>query len=218
MEQQFWRDLWTKGEAAWRQPEANRFLKRYWQVLNLPAGATVLVPLCGDSIDMVWLMQAGFHVVGVELHRSAVEAFFKQLAIEPQISVENDFTVFRAENITIYCGDIFKVTSDMMVDVAAVYDRGATVALPPEMRTKYARLLGEVLQPEVTVLLIGNVYDETAMDGPPFSVPDEEIDRLYQAAFHIELLESERPETVPEPLAEHGLTWTENVIYKLARH
>lgn len=217
MEQQFWTDSWAKGDTGWRQSDVNAFLKRHWSSFSLSVGATVFVPLCGDSIDMRWLLERGHQVVGVELHRSAVESFFEQLNVTPEITVEGEFAVFRAANITIYCGDVFKVTPAMLSDVTAVYDRGATVALPEEMRTDFAQLMAKVLNPSVLVLLVGIVYDQSVIDGPPFSVPEEEIKRLYQQGFVIENLEVDRPEEVPGPLAERGLTWIENVIYKLAR-
>jgi Thiopurine S-methyltransferase (TPMT). len=35
----------------------------------------VLVPLCGKSLDMDWLLDAGYKVFGIELSNIAIQAF-----------------------------------------------------------------------------------------------------------------------------------------------
>jgi thiopurine S-methyltransferase len=42
-------------------------------------------------------------------------------------------------------------------------------------------------------LLVVYDYDQTQMEGPPFSVSTPEIHELYEDRFKIELLHSERP-------------------------
>ena len=73
--------------------------------------------------------------------------------------------------------------------IDAVYDRAALIALPPRSRNRYARhqfdLTGGAGQ-----LLITLDYDQTQMDGPPFSVPEEEIGVLYGGRYRRELLAS----------------------------
>lgn len=62
----------------------NPHLKRYLSELIDPTipvagglGPRVLVPLCGKSVDMVFLSQKGYRVLGVEGVRQAVEEFAK---------------------------------------------------------------------------------------------------------------------------------------------
>ncbi|WP_261863761.1 hypothetical protein [Psychrobacter sp. JCM 18900] len=54
----------------------NPLLIEYFNRLNLTAGSRIFVPLCGKSIDMVWLATQGYDVVGVELVETAVQEFF----------------------------------------------------------------------------------------------------------------------------------------------
>jgi len=63
------------------------------------------------------------------------------------------------------------------------------VALPSEMREKYVKKMLEILPEKVKILLITLDYDENEKQGPPFSVTEEEVYRLYSENFMIELLE-----------------------------
>ena len=65
----------------------------------------------------------------------------------------------------------------------AVWDRGALVAVAPDMRRRYARVVAERIAPGGRMLLVTVSYDEKeagADAGPPFSVPDNEVRRLYE--------------------------------------
>lgn len=73
--------------------------------------------------------------------------------------------------------------------IDAVYDRAALIALPPRSRNRYARHLFD-LTGGAGQLLITLDYDQTQMDGPPFSVPEEEIGVLYGGRYRRELLAS----------------------------
>ena len=76
MNPEFWQNRWQEKRIGFNQTEVNPLLIKYWSDLNLPAGSRIFVPLCGKSIDMVWLAAQGYDVVGVELVESAVKEFF----------------------------------------------------------------------------------------------------------------------------------------------
>lgn len=57
----------------------------------------MFVPLCGKSRDMGWLRAQGFTVVGAELSRLAVEQFFGELGLAPEISSAGRLERFEAE-------------------------------------------------------------------------------------------------------------------------
>ena len=78
MKPEFWLGRWQTGRTGFHQSEAEPLLLE-----NFPkAGAhgKVFVPLCGKSLDMVWLARQGYEVVGVELSPLACEGFFGQSA------------------------------------------------------------------------------------------------------------------------------------------
>jgi len=179
MEPDFWYQRWQKKEIGFHKDQPNIYLKRHWESLNTPAESRVFVPLCGKSLDMVWLTQQGHKVLGVELSEVAVREFFESLDVSPEVTEIEDFTHFRSESISIYCGDIFSLKASHLSEVQAVYDRGALVALPPEMRKSYAKHLSLHLPISVNGLLITFDYDENLLQGPPFSVPEKEVLNLF---------------------------------------
>ena len=75
MQAEFWLEKWAQPEQGWVQGKVNSRLLRYWPALGLEPGAPVLVPLCGDSIDLDWLVANGHKVCGAELSQSAIEGW-----------------------------------------------------------------------------------------------------------------------------------------------
>ena len=74
MHEAFWQDRWARSQIGFHQEKVNGYLRRHWSALGLPAQATVLVPLCGKSLDLAWLAEQGHAVIGVELAERAVLA------------------------------------------------------------------------------------------------------------------------------------------------
>jgi thiopurine S-methyltransferase len=72
------------------------------------------------------------------------------------------------------------------------------IALPPEMRERYVQHLKRALLPPSTRgLLISVAYDQSTFSGPPFSVPPEEVQRLWGDRFRIEPLGSDQEQVGP---------------------
>jgi len=69
-----------------------------------------------------------------------------------------------------------------------VFDRAALVALPPELRQDYVRQLLNILPDKAKILLVTFSYDQGIMSGPPFSVEESEIHRLYGQRYDIKQL------------------------------
>ncbi|MCS6947388.1 MAG: methyltransferase domain-containing protein, partial [Steroidobacteraceae bacterium] len=125
MEPQFWLERWQKHEIGFHQSAPHPALARFWSRLALRPGARVFVPLAGKSLDMLWLAQAGFQVVGIELSPIAVAQFAAEHAPEAR------------RNVELRCGDFFALTRAALGPVDAVFDRAALVALPAAQRRDY---------------------------------------------------------------------------------
>src|SRR5690606_595330 len=80
---------------------------------------------------------------------------------------------------TLYCGDVFLLNAEAVSHVQAVYDRAALIALPPPMRERYVAHLRTILPAGWRMLLVTLEYDQSKMDGPPFSVSANEVQRLF---------------------------------------
>ena len=188
MKKDFWLERWEKEEIGFHQDEFNPYMRQYWQELHLARDRLVFVPLCGKSRDMLWLREQGHQVLGVELSAIAVQAFFKENGYTPQQASRGKFGRCEADGIRILCGDFFDLTRDDLAKVTAVYDRASLIALPPEMRERYARHLASILPSATQILLITVEYPQPEMQGPPFSVSPGEVEALYRGHAEVRQL------------------------------
>lgn len=189
MDAGFWHQKWEANEIGFHEGEANRLLVKYFNALSLAEGHRVFVPLCGKTLDIAWLLSNGFRVAGAELVESAIEQLFSELGIEPKISEAGEVRHYHAANIDIFVGDIFSVSSQTLGSVDAIYDRAALVALPEEVRRRYTGHLMEITD-GTPQLLITFEYDQSVMDGPPFSISNDEVIRHYRDRYELTLMES----------------------------
>jgi len=217
MEETFWKQRWIEGRIGWHQQEVDRLLQKHWPTLGLGSDSTVLVPLCGKSLDMAWLAAQGHAVRGVELSGLACVSFFAEQGVEPAEHAEGAFQVFSAPGIALYCGDVFALDDAQLADVAAVYDRAALIALPPAMRQRYAAELYARLPAGCRGLLITLEYPQAERAGPPFSVPEDEVRALFEPHWAVALLER-RDILAAEPgFRAEGVSALHTAVYRLQR-
>lgn len=192
-----WLQRWQEGRIGFHRETPHPALERYWSRLGLDAGAKVLVPLCGKSRDMRWLVQRGNPVLGVELSPLAIEQFVAE-GDQPALRYRRSgFECTRQGSIELWCGDFFHFQVEEAAELAGFYDRAALIALPPATRQRYAHHLAQLLLPGKRGLLITLTRDDSER-GPPFSVSHEEVRALLAPNFELTLCE------VSE--AEDGLT------------
>ena len=189
MEQDFWHRKWENNEIAFHQGEANPMLVERFTALSLPQNARVFLPLCGKTRDIAWLFARGHRVVGVELSEIAIEQLFDDLALQPAVSSLGKLKRYSAEGIDVFVGDFFDLSQQAIGGVDAVYDRAALVALPTDMRKRYASRLAE-LTDRAPQLLICFEYDQSLLQGPPFSIGADEVGRLYAERYELSHLGS----------------------------
>ncbi len=185
---EFWLQRWQENNIGWHHQEFNPHLTGFWQRAEVPIGERVLVPLCGKSRDMVWLAEQGYRILGVELSPLAVAGFFEEQGLSPEVRTQGHFQLWQAGPYQILCGDIFQLQQSDLQDVAGVYDRASLVALDPEQRKSYARLLCSILPSECPVLLVAMDYPQQEMSGPPYCVAPAEVQKLFRSAFEVSQL------------------------------
>jgi thiopurine S-methyltransferase len=173
----------------------------------------VLVPLCGKSVDLEWLVVHGFEVVGIELSELAAQAFFTERGFEPKRAQRGPFTELRHGNVTILVGDFFAANTDDLGYFDGVYDRAAMIALPPELRARYVAHLQTLLAPKAKLLLITLHFD--AEGGPPFSVPPEEVTAAYSGAKVTALASVDGRTDAPGPV-ERGASFVHENVHAIA--
>jgi thiopurine S-methyltransferase len=215
MQHEFWLERWKQNQIGFHKQEINPHLQQYWSRLSINQGDKVFVPLCGKSNDMLWLLGMGYQVVGVELSPLAVESFFSDNDLKPTVRRNGDFLVSEVDGLQILCGDFFTLQSADLGPVKVVYDRASLVALPVDMRIQYASSLSTLLTTNVQILLITLAYPQHEMQGPPFSVQGEEVERLFSTWCDVELLASEDVLEQEMAFKERGLTSMAEQAYRL---
>ncbi len=188
MDADFWLSRWAENRIGFHAATVNAHLINHVEALGLAPGQCVFVPLCGKTRDIGWLLERGFTVCGVELAPAAVEVLFNELALTPTQHQYGLLTEYRSGALRVFAGDVFALTAELLGPVHAVYDRAALIALPLTMRQAYSRHLIE-LSSTAPQLLITLEYDQSQLDGPPFSVDTAALTTLYANAYQIKLLE-----------------------------
>ena len=212
MKADYWLERWQEGRIGFHRADANPRLIEYHKALG--DAVRVLVPLCGKSVDLEWLVVHGFEVVGVELSELAAQAFFAERDLRPERHQQGSFVAYQHGNVTILVGDFFEARSEELGYFDGVYDRAAMIALPDDLRARYAAHLQTLLTPKAKLLLVTLHYD--AQGGPPFSVTPEEVTAAYAGAAHISLLASiDARADAPGPV-ERGASFVHENVYEIA--
>ncbi|MGJ8572834.1 MAG: thiopurine S-methyltransferase [Hoeflea sp.] len=187
MEHSFWHDRWASGRIGFHEREPNPLLVTHFPGLSVPENGRVFVPLCGKTLDIGWLIAQGYRVAGAELSELAIRQLFEELGMEPATSDQGALKRFSADNIDIFVGDMFELTQALLGPVDAVFDRAAFVALPEDMRSVYAPHIAKITG-SAQQLLVTFEYDQSQLEGPPFSIEGEEVKQRYGDFYDVSRL------------------------------
>ncbi|SDN91819.1 thiopurine S-methyltransferase [Pseudomonas jinjuensis] len=217
MHEEFWQERWARNEIGFHQDQVNPYLRQHWPALGVEPGAQVLVPLCGKSLDLLWLAGRGQRVLGVELAQRAVEDFFAAQGVEPEVDRQGEMPVYRHGDVEIILGDFFQLRPEQVAGCRALYDRAALIALPADLRIDYVRHLSAILPRPLRGLLVTLEYPQEQMSGPPFSVPAAEVRELFAGAWSVD--EIERRDVLAEngKFQQRGVARLDEAVYRLTR-
>lgn len=218
MNAEFWQQRWRERQIGFHQDRPSPLLLKHWPSLGLAPDSRVFVPLAGKTLDMAWFASQGHRVLGVELSRIAVEEFFAEHGLTPEIEVSRYGRHYRAGAIELICGDAFALSAELLADCAAVFDRAALIALPPPLRERYAGELYPRLPSGCRGLLITLEYPQHEKQGPPFSVVEQEVYRLYAQDWRLRALERRDILAQQPAFVADGVTALDTVVYALERN
>ncbi len=221
MEADFWHEKWEADSIGFHQARTNKHLKQWWPGAEIAQSAEVFVPLCGKSLDMLWLHAQGYKVTGIELSQKAIESFFSENDLPFERRTDSPFEVFtgvgKAAGIKLLAGDFFALTAEHCRDVSAVYDRASLIAMNDDLRPRYAQHLAAILPAGSISLMLVIDYDASKMQGPPFPVSAAMVTKLFTENFDIqELAHYSGPEYVGN-LGKRGLDSLEERVFRLHR-
>lgn len=204
MEHNFWLNRWLENKIQFNQNEVNPYLLKHHQHLGALAGHNVFVPLCGKSIDMIWLMKQGARVVGVELSQMAIEQFISENDLKTTQSQQQPFVKYSDGQSLFWVGDYFALSKEEIGAVEYVYDRASLIAMPKDQRQQYADHLLSIVAPGTKILLITMEFQTPTDNLPPFSISMEEIEQIFKGAMTIQCLEDCDAQKLPEHLVKRG--------------
>ncbi|WP_107852208.1 thiopurine S-methyltransferase [Oceanimonas marisflavi] len=216
MDAEFWHQRWQTSRIGFHQNEINAHLRACWQRTDALPGAEVLVPLCGKSRDMHWLVEQGHGVAGFELSPLAVEDFFTEAGLQPQRMAEGPFTCWQQGPLRLYEGDFFQAGA-LGRQFELAYDRAALIALPPAMRPGYAALMASLMSSAGRVLLVTVNHDSVKGQQPPFAVNEAEVRTLFEPYFEVELLAHTREGSQNRRVVAGECTFFDELCFLLTR-
>ncbi|RDY69596.1 thiopurine S-methyltransferase [Lysobacter soli] len=217
MHHDFWHQRWADNQIGFHQDTPTPLLLKHWPSLGVAPGTRVFVPLAGKTLDMAWFAAQGYRVLGVELSRIAIEAFFEGHGVTPEVSESKYGTHYRAGDIELICGDAFGLDDAALAGCGAVFDRAALIALPADLRQRYVHELYARLPSHCRGLLISLEYPQHEKAGPPFSVVEDEVHALYARDWHVETLERRDILSTQQRFIDEGVTALDTVVYRLLR-
>lgn len=180
---EFWEKAWADGRTRFHRDQYNPTL-----VAHAPnffeAGSKVLVPLCGKSIDLLWLAARGHGVSGIEVARKPLEDFIVENNLDG--TWENERFQVKGQRLTLFNQDFF--LHDGRYN--AIFDRACLVALPQTLRKRMAERYRDLLMPRGKILLL--TIEHNHSDGPPYNVNDHEVQSIFGNNFSIELISQQQ--------------------------
>ncbi|XP_030267691.1 probable thiopurine S-methyltransferase isoform X3 [Sparus aurata] len=215
-----WEERWQENRIGFHQPVVHKMLEsNIDKVLAGRTGVRFFFPLCGKAVDMKWLADQGHSVVGVEISEMAVKQFFEENNMtysEEPVPAIPGAKVFKSseKNISLYQCDLYNFSSSIGGQFGAIWDRGSLVAINPKDREKYAALIISLMAKDCRYLLDTLLYNpelypgkcrvthtqfsvnkklsqtDACLSGPPFFVPDAQVQSLFGKSCDIELLQS----------------------------
>jgi len=217
MELSFWKSKWNKGETGFHMQEVYLPLKQYISHFNLSDLSTICVPLCGKSLDVLWLSeQQNYQIIAAEISGIAVNQMMKTSPYSFNKLQKGPFTVYKHDRLQIWEGDFMKLHPKWIPEIDLIYDKAALIALPSYQRTDYVRQIKSLIKRKGQIFQQTFEYNQSEMDGPPFSVPQKELQKLYGTAFDIELLYEKSANQLLQRFGKRGLqSYLKEKIYRL---
>jgi thiopurine S-methyltransferase len=215
MQDKDWLIRWQKNQIGFHEAETNSHLKQYILSSNLKSGDTIFLPLCGKSADITWLAEQGFQVVGVELSAIAIKSYFCEQGLNYEQLESGPFAAYVSGNIRLLEGSFFDLQREDLTDCSLVYDRAALIALEEPVRARYTDWMQSIMGDKADMLLVTLDYDQSEMNGPPFSVSTDEVVRHYGQAFQVHtMLQTEIVDDSPRWRSK-GLSSLVESVYQL---
>ncbi|XP_072008766.1 thiopurine S-methyltransferase [Engystomops pustulosus] len=192
--QEDWKQKWETRNIGFHENNIHPFLAEFLnEMLGGRTKLNIFFPLCGKAVDMKWLADMGHSIVGVDVSELGLKEFFSEHNIpytEEAVAGIPGATVYKSSsgNISLYCCSIYDISPSVIGKFDGIWDRGAMVAVNPGDRERYANVILSIMAKDCHYLLVTVEYDPKLHGGPPFFVPDSELENLLGASCSMKLL------------------------------
>jgi thiopurine S-methyltransferase len=199
-----WEEGWASGRYSvlgqcFHKPAVHPLLDRFFTLLELRPGEgnQVLVPLCGKSVDMIYIADQRVNALGLEAISRPIDEFAdlvqnEKLPADERVlhsAAQHHWQRDSQSFVGIVEGDALCFKSDQdKGPMDAVWDRAALVALRPEDREAYVAMLNRAVKPGGKILLCVVEHDITVSDedtspyGPPYSISADTVRNLCETS------------------------------------
>lgn len=178
MSEQYWEELYQKGDTRWEKGEPSPGLVDFLAARPALPKGTVLVPGCGTGHDARAWARHGHTVTGMDIAPSAIEASRAKTA-SAGLTID-----FRQGNF---------LHDEPFRRFDYIFEHTLFCAIQPNQRPDYVRALSRWLLPQgFYVAVFYLIPDE---DGPPFGTTRENVRSFFSPSF--ELLEDWVPRSYP---------------------
>lgn len=190
-----WTDLWKNEKQAWHSDSVDEYLMKYLERCGWREEAyfNVLVPLCGKTVDIKWLLDRGCRVFGVEGVEQAVEALFHQHNLTYTIApLQHNDSLYQCESLPlkVFKCNFFDFPKYNTEKFEMVWDRGSFGSVQPCFRNKYVEVLKQAYASNFHHLISTLTYDQAEYTGgAPYSVDLQTTKQTFGDTISTELLE-----------------------------
>ncbi|XP_056374815.1 thiopurine S-methyltransferase isoform X2 [Hyla sarda] len=179
-----WNKKWETRNIGFHVERVHPLLAEFLnEMQNGRTKLSIFFPLCGKAVDMKWLADMGHTIVGVDVSELGIKEFFTEqniLYTEEAVPEIPGGKVFKSAsgNISLYCCSIYNVSSSVIGKFDGIWDRGAMVAVNPRDRQRYTSVMLPLMAEDCRYLLVTCEYNPKLYKGPPFYVPESELEHL----------------------------------------
>ena len=131
------------------------------------APGKVLIPGCGSGYEVQAFHEAGYDVTAIDFSPAAVDRAKRLLGILAERIILGDF----------FTHDFGQGRFDL------VYERTFLCSMPPSRWPDYAKRMADLLP--VGGSLIGIFLYGQKSEGPPYPLPDEQAEQLFEGYFRL---------------------------------
>lgn len=184
-----WKECWNIFNVEFYNLQLNELFVKYYQRMLIRLGMWIFVFLCGKVVEMKWLLDYGYKVVGLEVVFVFCKVFFEENGIFYNVKEMKGIYGEKYESfdqkIVIYSCDFFFFIVDICGEFDGIWDCGGLNFMDVEDREVYIYRIC-ILMGKGCVNLIEFVNFDKFMVDIIWSMIKEELQKVFGEGFIVE--------------------------------